>query len=342
MAMITKALTLSGRLKPEARLGVALSEFAEALEEKQKRRFLQMRVQSNKFAPSAEDVIRMTEELNREGARLHKTWQPYSTRLGAFPTGLQSLASLGDVVIGGSQNLIACGVWFAVRACLQASIGVLTYFDKVSTLFLKLGTSWALHRDFAQLFPRSPELQAYLAEYLINIVVLCKKVVVFGKKSSLSQFATAFLSSFKSDFDPLLSELDHWARLIQQKTNLLSTESMLNAETGAVERSMNLARRLSASGKRQRNFDLKQRLLLRLCPQQPDYEAQWRRQRRKRTCYWIFETAAYMNWRADARQAPRSTALWVWGSLGSGKTTRFGPASGRTNYSVKRRVAGEG
>lgn len=317
--MISKALTLSGKLKPEARLGVALSEFAAALNERDRSRFTSMRAKSKK-APSADDVIRMTEELNREGARRHKTWQPYSTRLGAFLSGLQSLASLGDVVIGGSQNLIACGVWFAVRVCLETAIGFITYFDRVSALFLKLGTSWALHRDFAQLFPRNHELQTFLAEYLITIVTLCKKVVVFGNKSSLSQFATALMSSFKTDFDPLVSELDQWARLIEQKANLLSAESVLNAENGAVERSLNLARRLSASGKRQRNFDFKQRLLLQLCPHQPEYDAQWRRQRRKGTCYWIFNTPGYKEWRARASREQGSTALWVSGSLGSGKT----------------------
>lgn len=128
------------------------------------------------------------------------------------------------------------------------------------------------------------------------------------------------MSSFKADFDPLLSELDQWARLIEQKTNLLSAESTLDAESGALERSLNLARRLSASGKRQINFDLKQRLLLQLCPHQPEYDAQWRRQRRKGTCYWIFDTPGYKEWRAKASQAQSSTALWVSGSLGSGKT----------------------
>ncbi|KAI1207980.1 uncharacterized protein F4807DRAFT_160965 [Annulohypoxylon truncatum] len=115
---MSKALILAGKLKPEVRLGVILSEFSEALDDKHRKRFIALRAAPT-AVPTAADVIRVTEELNRQGAELHRAWRPYSTRLGTFLSRLQSLASVGDVIIGGSQNLIASGVWFAVRICLE-------------------------------------------------------------------------------------------------------------------------------------------------------------------------------------------------------------------------------
>jgi len=35
---------------------------------------------------------------------------------------VQHFASLGDIVVGGSQNIIACGVWALVRMTLLVSL----------------------------------------------------------------------------------------------------------------------------------------------------------------------------------------------------------------------------
>src|SRR4051812_26069580 len=114
-------------------------------------------------------------------------------------------------------------------------------------MFMKLGNSWSLHRDFANLFPQNRELQIFLTEYLIVVVTLCKKAVKFGNKSGMSQFATSLVSSFETTFNPLLAELDQWSRLLGQKANILATEFSLNAETGAVARNLSLMRLLSPS-----------------------------------------------------------------------------------------------
>ena len=102
---------------------------------------------------------------------------------------VQAFASIGDVMIGASQNLIAAGVWTALRTSLHVAVGHLTYFDKLSNLFMRLGTSWKLHKDYARLFPRCSSLQVYLCEYLISIVKLCTKIVKLGKKSFLGKFS---------------------------------------------------------------------------------------------------------------------------------------------------------
>lgn len=85
-----------------------------------KQRFRELQVQLTAAAPSVTDVIKLTEELNREGVKRHASWQPAAgTRVGGFLRRPQQFAMSGDVLIGGSQNLIASGVWASVRAMLE-------------------------------------------------------------------------------------------------------------------------------------------------------------------------------------------------------------------------------
>lgn len=118
---MSRALSVISGLKPEVKLGVALSEFAQALDADSRARFSGLR-NGVTASPTTGDVIKITEELNREGAKLHRAWRPSSTRLATFLSRIQSLASIGDVILGGSQNLIASGVWCAIRMCLDVSL----------------------------------------------------------------------------------------------------------------------------------------------------------------------------------------------------------------------------
>lgn len=42
----------------------------------------------------------------------------------SFLQSVQQFAGLGDILVGGSQNLIACGVWTLVRMSLLVSVPV--------------------------------------------------------------------------------------------------------------------------------------------------------------------------------------------------------------------------
>lgn len=119
MKITSKQLTSSGRLCPEARLGVAVSKFAQVLDDGRKKQFREM--QSTGIQLTGQDAIRVTEELNRDSERQHHIWRPYGTKCGAFLDRLQALAGIGDVVIGGTQNIIAASIWCAVRLSLMVS-----------------------------------------------------------------------------------------------------------------------------------------------------------------------------------------------------------------------------
>jgi len=111
------ALTLSkaGTFKPEIRLAQAVSQFEASLSDGQKDAFRTQREQAMKFSPSTKDVLQITAEIDNSrkvGERC------FGTRFTKLLHGAQQFASLGDVVVGSSQNVIACGVWTVIRMSL--------------------------------------------------------------------------------------------------------------------------------------------------------------------------------------------------------------------------------
>lgn len=111
------------QLAPELRLAQAVSEFAQALDGTRKQEFMRLQAQCASATPTASEVIMMTEQLNREGARRHESWTPAAgTRLGGFLSRIQKFAEAGDVLIGGTQSLIALGVWTALRVSLEVCV----------------------------------------------------------------------------------------------------------------------------------------------------------------------------------------------------------------------------
>ena len=73
------ALAQGGRVEANIRLVQAVSEFAATLgSSKHKATFKTLQTRS---PPTATDVISFTEELNRDGSRLHRSWRPQGTRL---------------------------------------------------------------------------------------------------------------------------------------------------------------------------------------------------------------------------------------------------------------------
>ncbi|KUI54145.1 hypothetical protein VP1G_01639 [Cytospora mali] len=292
--------TLSGHLKPQVRLGLAISEFAQALDEDRKHDFRRMQDASNNQLSGA-DVIKVTEQINKDGERRHSAWRPYGTRVHSFLSRLQMFASIGDLMIGGSQNLIATGVWSAVRLSLTAATNLLGYFEKLSTLFMKLGTSWTLHKDYAELFTSSEVLQNHLCEYLIVLMRLCRKVVLFTQKSPTSQLFSSLGSSFDAEFGPIQKEMEERGSLIQQTAHHLAAKSFLGSH-------------LDSQKSRLRDFRC--RTLQKLSPGQAQYVTTWKRQRRKGTCNWVREMQDYKAWRASQN----SSTICINGKLGSGKT----------------------
>jgi hypothetical protein len=110
------ALATASRLKPEVRLGQAISEFVADLSGEQKARFNAKRSQALALPPSIQDVRSLTAEIDRiNGGRC------LGPRLIKLLETVQRFAAIGDIMVGGSQNIIACGVWSLVRLSLLVS-----------------------------------------------------------------------------------------------------------------------------------------------------------------------------------------------------------------------------
>jgi hypothetical protein len=116
MAMIA---TDAARLKPEIRLAQAVSQFEAALSREGKVAFWDQRAEALQSAPATTDIMRFTAQIDR--CMPGKASRCLGPRFTSFLSSVQQFAALRDVIIGGSQNIIACGVWSAVRISILVS-----------------------------------------------------------------------------------------------------------------------------------------------------------------------------------------------------------------------------
>lgn len=114
-----QALQRAAPLKAEIRLAQAISEFEASLSTSQKNEFGSYRLSASKAPLTSQDVDRLTSELDLHmaGTRFGGG-RCFGPRLTNILHAIQQFASIGDVMIGGSQNLIACGVWSVARITL--------------------------------------------------------------------------------------------------------------------------------------------------------------------------------------------------------------------------------
>lgn len=120
VVVMSSALAKASPLKPEIRLVQAISEFEADLSHEQKSMFRTQRSQSLLKPPSPHDIMQLTAEVDRRTSQKFSN-ACFGPRFTSFLHGVQQFATLGDIIIGGSQNLVACGVWSLVRMSLLVS-----------------------------------------------------------------------------------------------------------------------------------------------------------------------------------------------------------------------------
>ncbi|KAF4167593.1 hypothetical protein CNMCM6936_004857 [Aspergillus lentulus] len=211
----------ASKLKPEIRLVQALADFKAVLSTDRRARFDKSIAAFKGHPPDANDVIRLTAEINRDIQQT--TRRCYGPRFVHVLQAVQQYASIGDVFIGGSQNLVASGVWAAVRLTLTMLTQSASYLEKMSMLFMNAGRSAPRYQDMALLYPRSKRLRDGLCEYFIAILNICKHAVKFLQKSALSQFSSAISDSSLVSFE---KELQQWSVVIVEEVALLSSQSL--------------------------------------------------------------------------------------------------------------------
>jgi len=153
--------------------------------------------------------MRLTAETDLQASR--KTRRCFGLRFTNILKAVQQFTSLGDAIIGGSQNLIVCGVWSLVRISLlvctsnliHETIGyqLLSLADGHSTCSVsrkainRLDERWTLRTAIPRYgfaLPLNEKLQGCLYEYSILIVGVCHHTAKFEKKSALAQVSSSF------------------------------------------------------------------------------------------------------------------------------------------------------
>lgn len=107
------AFRSADRLAPGIRLAQAISQFEASLSDRQKADFKTLKSQAQNSTPGVQDVMTVTAEINKRAARAS-----IGPRFANMLMAVQQFATIGDVIVGGSQNLPACGVWCVVRTSL--------------------------------------------------------------------------------------------------------------------------------------------------------------------------------------------------------------------------------
>ena len=199
---------------------------------------------------------------------------------------------------------------------LQAAVGHYSYFDQVSTMLMRLTTSWSITQEFALHFPKSKELQLFVTEYLIRVVQLCRKVFVVSKRSPTMLFAASIFSSFDQEFGSAQQELDQWGLLIEKKFSSLAVEMTRTGHVETAKAHKSLVKFISKRLSTQQRLEQQQRFLASLSPSQGYIESTWMRERKKGDCSWILNTPVYQSWKTRAS----ASTLRITGHLGSGKT----------------------
>ncbi|OCK77585.1 hypothetical protein K432DRAFT_436450 [Lepidopterella palustris CBS 459.81] len=302
-------LANASRLKSEIRLAQAVSQFEADLSSEEKATFHTYRSQSLYSPPDSSDVMRFTAEIDRRacGKVGDRCFGPRFTNI---LQAAQQFAALGDIVVGGPQNIIACGVWSLVRISLLSIVNIPSYLEKLSTLFMNVGRSAPRYQQIALLYSRSKSLQSHLSEFFLVVVRLCHQLL---KSTQMSTFRQVASTLSDSDIKTFQSELDLWANSIKEEINLLMAKKI---EEEAQENS-----RFSAlSSKHFKSVSYQQKLatnlrVLDFCSTY-DYETTWKQTRKAGNATLFGQDAEYQEWKGRAN----SCTLMYTGKLGSGKS----------------------
>ncbi|KAM7201216.1 hypothetical protein V8F20_004962 [Naviculisporaceae sp. PSN 640] len=305
-------MALVRQARPEKlRLDEAIQQFQATLEPPYVAQFAALQIGG---APKPSDVLKLTEEVNRDAYKVHKTWRQYGSRLQKALDQIVVFTKVGDILVGGSQNMIACGVWAAVRLSIQIAAGYLSFFDKVSSLWMRIGRSCEVQEELVQLFPQSDELQTLMSEYLAVTVGFCQRIVSFAKRRLISQIASTFSITFDKESKEFEAQLGHLAKLMNERVKILATQVTLDSSKKLVTATKLLA--LGSAAARRRDYEQRRaKLLKRLCPIQDRFDQRQRHERKRGPVHWIFEDTNYQRW-----EHGDYTACLVSGNIGSGKT----------------------
>ncbi|KAI9154771.1 Vegetative incompatibility protein [Paramyrothecium foliicola] len=306
------ALSTSARLKPDIRLARAVSEFEADLTSKLKATFRTYRSQARERSPEPSDVMRLTARIDSVASSSLRSMQTrcVGPRMTNLLSAIQQYVSMGDIIVGGSQNLIACGVWALVRTSVMLAVHHTAYLEKLSVLFMNAGRTAPRYQQLALLYQRSKPLQAHFCEYLIVVVRICHQVLKFSNKSYLAQLASSLTDA---DIKGYQSELDLWATSIKEEVTVLLSESI---EDEAIQNSRFRAMSHKFSDTAAHRQRVKERFRILDSCSSFNHQTPWKQARKVGNTGLFVGNAEYEEWKTSRV----SNTLICTGKLGSGKS----------------------
>jgi ankyrin repeat domain-containing protein 50 len=300
-------------LKPAIRLAQTISEFQAVLSDDQKAELRMIRAGQ---PPSVSDVMKVTASIDRENSR-RTSRRCVGPRLINILGSVQQFSTVVDVIIGGSQNLLASAIWGTLKMTLQLTCSFATCFDELSMAFMDIGRTCPRLQEYGILYPKSVRLQNALCEYFCLIVELCKTAVLFTSKSIISQISDTIVKPFSTEFGKFQTHLSHLALAIRDESALASQQSQ------SLENQENAGFRSRFSRKFDRELqetiahrNLKRKYGFLSSCSTYNHQQAWKRARKAGTSTWLFDTVAYQEWVRGL--SPK--VLWCTGILGAGKT----------------------
>ncbi|KAK8119774.1 uncharacterized protein PG998_004400 [Apiospora kogelbergensis] len=299
---MSRALASAAALKADIRLAQAVSEFEADLQGDAKREFSLSKSLTVSSPPTVKSVLQLTAKIDHTAHAVGS--RCYGPRLTKTLECIQQFAAIGDVIIGGSQNIVACGVWTIVRTTLLAAIKFQSYFESLSELFLGVGKSAPRYNEMVALQPKSRALHDFMSEYFIVVVNLCHHVYNLSVKSKLGQLRTAI---GKPDMGSYQRDLEKWSARIRDQFGL--DEARDNSA------SRKILQKLSSAHKYGQKLALRQNVMDGCT--RFDHQVGWKLARNTGSTRWFSTVPAYLDWKEGQSH---SALLRVAGTLGSGKT----------------------
>ncbi|KAI3573711.1 hypothetical protein IWW34DRAFT_138598 [Fusarium oxysporum f. sp. albedinis] len=181
-----------------------------------------------------------------------------------------------------------------------------SWFDKLSELFMTVGRSAPRYQAMALLYPRSKKLQSHLSEYFLIVVRICHDLLKLTRKSMFAQLVS-FMT--ESDMSSYQSDFDLWANAIKEEVNLLMAQQLQEQS-----RRLELLHRYSESESHRKKLENRLRILDSCSTY--DYQTTWKEIRRCGNTSWFTLQREYQDWKVRTEPC---TLLYS-GKLGSGKS----------------------
>ncbi|KAJ6186470.1 hypothetical protein N7519_007771 [Penicillium mononematosum] len=314
---------------PTQSLNTALKDFQNALTEEQKREF-----QKSATTPDIASVIEFVAEIDARNSST--TRRCVAPRLCTFLEATQQFTGVVDTFVS-SSPIVAALVWGGVKTAILTASNVASYFDKVTSMIMRIGKFSPTYQQFGLLYPDSISLQRALCDFYAIIINMCVKIIQVSRRTALKQTLSSILSPFESEFKSSLDLLDEATNKINLEVSLASKQADKEAkkllEYESRENSTfrpkvlgfykkSLKQQADASEwriKLKKGEMAKLKTSIRNNLSAINHVSPWRQTMKQRvptTAEWFQKESVFDEWKDD----PRTAILWCLGTIGMGKT----------------------